>query len=241
MQRSGRLRAMNERPNLETRPAISRGATLRRPTFPFVLGALVAFIVIVPLIEGLAHLRVGVMLSLAGLTIPTLAVAAASDRQGHRRVAFALAAISALANAASLPDGGVPVWAGSGASLIFLVYTTYLVLRAVMGSTRVTPEIVAGALASYVMIGLTWALAFGVLETRWPGSIRLAGDNPEARLSDFLYFSYVSLLTIGYGDITPVSSAARTLVVLEGLLGMAFTTVLLAVLVAKALGRGEDG
>jgi voltage-gated potassium channel len=55
-----------------------------------------------------------------------------------------------------------------------------------------------------------------------------------------LYFIYVTLLTIGYGDITPVSPAARALVVLEGLLRMAFTTMLLAVLVAKALGRRED-
>ncbi len=212
---------------------------LRRPTFPAVLGMLVALIVIVPLVEELGHLRAGRMLGLAGLTVPILAVAAASDRQGHRRVAFALAAISALANGATLPDWGVPFWAGSGASLIFLAYTTYLVLGIVLRSARVTKEIVAGALASYVMIGLTWAIAFGVVETRWPGSIHFAGDNPEARFSDLLYFSYVSLLTIGYGDITPVSAAARTLVVLEGLLGMAFTTVLLAVLVAKAL-RGED-
>jgi hypothetical protein len=201
---------------------------------------LIGVIVVVPLVEGLAHLRVGVMLGLAGLTIPIVAVAAGSDRRGHRRVAFALAALSALANGATLPERGVPLWAGGGASLMFLAYTTYLVLRAVVGSAHVTPEIVAGALASYVMIGLTWAIAFGVVETRWPGSIHFAGDNPEVRLSDLLYFSYVSLLTIGYGDITPVSAAARTLVVLERLLGMAFTTVLLAVLVAKGLGRREN-
>jgi Ion channel len=218
----------------------SQATRLRRPTFPAVLGMLVAVIVIVPLVEGLADLRAGVMLGLAGLTIPILAVAAASDRSGHRRVAFALAAISVLANGATLPHGGVPLWAGGGTSLIFLAYTTFLVLRAVVRSAHVTLEIIAGALASYVMIGLTWAIAFGVVETRWPGSIRFAGDNLEVRFSDLLYFSYVTLLTIGYGDITPVSPAARTLVVVEGLLGMAFTTVLLAVLVAKALGRRED-
>jgi len=50
-----------------------------------------------------------------------------------------------------------------------------------------------------------------------------------------LYFSYISLLTVGYGDITPVSGIARTLVVFEGLIGMAFTTVLIAVLVAMRL------
>jgi hypothetical protein len=201
---------------------------------------LVALIVTVPVVEGLTRLRVSTMLSLAGLTIPILAVAAASDSKKHRRVAFTLAVASALANGAALSAGGVPAWAGSGVSLVFLAYTTYLVLSVVTRSTRVTREIVAGALASYVMIGLTWAIAFGVVETRSPGSIRFAGDSTEAHLSDLLYFSYVSLLTIGYGDITPVSAAARTLVVLEGLLGMAFTTVLLAVLVSKAVGARED-
>lgn len=226
---------------MESQSTRFRGATLVHPTYPVVLGLLLTFIVIVPLIEALSQLRVGVMLSLAGLTIPILAVAAASDRQRHRRVAVSLAVFSALVNGATLPAQGLPLWAGSGASLIFLAYTTYLVLRAVLGSAQVTPEIVAGALASYVMIGLTWAIAFGVVEMHRTGSIHFAGAQAEVRFSDLLYFSYVSLLTIGYGDITPVSSVARTLVVLEGLLGMAFTTVLLAVLVAKVLGRGEGG
>ena len=224
---------------MDPQSALARRSLLRRPTFPAVLGMLVAVIVVVPLLERLAQLPIGVMLGLAGLTIPILAVAAASDSRRHRRVAFSLAAISALANGATLPDRGVPLWAGNGAALIFLAYTTFLVVRAVVGSAQVTPEIVAGALASYVMIGLTWAIAFGVVETRWPGSIHFPGD-AAPRLSDLLYFSYVTLLTIGYGDILPVSPAARTLVVLEGLVGMAFTTVLLAVLVAKAMGRRED-
>ena len=67
---------------MDPQRARSRAIALRRPTFPVVLGMLVAVIVAVPLPEGLAHLRVGVMLGLAGLTIPILAVAAASDRRG---------------------------------------------------------------------------------------------------------------------------------------------------------------
>ena len=212
---------------------------LRRPTFPAVLGMLIAVLVLVPLAEVVARVRVGLMLTLVGLTIPILAVAAASDRPRHRRIAVSLAAISVLANGAALSVGGVPLWAGNGASLIFLAYTTYLLLRAVVGSANVTPEIVAGALAAYVMVGLTWAIAYGVVESHWPGSIHFPGDIPEAGFSDLLYFSFVSLLTIGYGDILPVSRAARTLVLLEGLLGMAFSTVLLAVLVAKGLGARE--
>ena len=68
----------------------------RRPTFPAVLGMLVALIVAVPVVEGLTNLREGTMVSLAGLTVPILAVAAASDSKRHRRVAFTLAVASAL-------------------------------------------------------------------------------------------------------------------------------------------------
>ena len=138
-----------------------------------------------PLAEVVAHVRVGLMLTLVGLTIPILAVAAASDRPRHRRIAVGLAAISVLANGAALSVGGVPPWAGNGASLIFLAYTTYLLLRAVVGSAHVTLEIVAGALAAYVMVGLTWAIAYGVVESHWPGSIHFAGDipRPDSRIS----------------------------------------------------------
>ena len=146
---------------------------LRRPTFPAVLGMLIAVLVLVPLAEVVARVRVGLMLTLVGLTIPILAVAAASDRPRHRRIAVSLAAISVLANGAALSVGGVPLWAGNGASLIFLAYTTYLLLRAVVGSAHVTLEIVAGALAAYVMVGLTWAIAYGVVES------------PLARLDSF--------------------------------------------------------
>jgi voltage-gated potassium channel len=209
--------------------------SIRRPTFPVVLALLIAVIVFVPVVEEVAHLRLSVMLRLAGLAVPILAVSAASDRRRHRHAAFALAAVSVLANGVTFPRGGVPLWVGNAATLSFLAFTTYLVLRTVITSAEVTPDVISGALASYVMIGLTWAIAFGIVEARWSGSIRFAADSHAASFSDLLYFSYVTLLTIGYGDVTPVSSAARTLAVLEGLAGMTFTTVLLAVLVAKLL------
>ena len=142
-----------------------RGRLLRRPTFPAVLGMLVALIVIVPLLEELAGLRVGQMLGLAGLAIPILAVAAASDRPRHRRVAFALAAISALANGATLPERGVPLWAGSGASLIFLAYTTYLETKSQACARRAR-----GALPGYSDQGDSYSLIHTRLSPTYPVS-----------------------------------------------------------------------
>lgn len=203
--------------------------------FQIVLALLVAVIVLAPVLESEAHLDVGIMLGLAGLIVPGVAVIAASDRPRTRRIALALAGISVLTNVATLVHEPPPAWVGNTATLAFLAFTTFVVLRAVVTSEHVSLDVIAGALASYVMIGLTWAIAFAAIEARWPESIRFPTGSGPAHFSDLLYFSYVTLLTIGYGDITPVSGAARTLVVLEGLLGMAFTTVLLAVLVAKGL------
>jgi len=203
--------------------------------FRIVLVLLLAVIVLAPVLESEAHLDVGIMLGLAGLIVPAVAVVAASDRPRIRRIAFALAGLSVLTSVASLVHEPPPAWVAHGATLVFLAFTTVVVLRAVVRSEHVTLDVIAGALVSYVMIGLTWAIAFAAIEARWPDAIRFPPASGPAHFSDLLYFSYVTLLTIGYGDITPVSGAARTLVIVEGLLGMAFTTVLLAVLVAKGL------
>jgi len=99
----------------------------------------------------------------------------------------------------------------------------------------------AGALASYMLVGLTWAIAYGFLETVRPGSIHgLAEGGASLDFPTLMYFSYITMLTIGYGDITPLSAAARMMAVLEGLLGMTFTTIIMAVLVAGHLRRPDE-
>lgn len=195
---------------------------------------LVAVIALAPILEDEVHPGVGRMLGFVGLAVPAVAVAAASSRVRIRRMAFTLAALCFLMNGVALVATSVPVWLGNVTALAFLAFTTYVMLHAVATSERVGADVIAGALASYVLIGLTWAIAFAIVETHWPGSIRFP-PGERAGFSDLLYFSYVSLLTVGYGDITPASGLARTLVVFEGLIGMAFTTVLLAVLVAMRL------
>jgi hypothetical protein len=124
--------------------------------------------------------------------------------------------------------------------VIFLAYTTYRLLVGVVRSPAVTGDVIAGALAAYMMVGLTWSFAYGLLETVWPGSIHgLSEGGSPLDFPSLLYFSYITLLSIGYGDITPLSATARMLTVVEGLVGMAFTTIILAVLVTAYLNRRD--
>ena len=182
------------------------------------------------------------MLGVLGLVIPILAVSAAGDKGTPRRIAVGLAVLCIVTNADAMARfTSLPPQVGIGLCVIFLAYTTVRLMVGVVTSGTVTVDVIAGALASYMMVGLTWALAYGLLETMRPGSIH--GLSEGSALLDFtalLYFSYITLLSIGYGDIAPLSAIARMMTVFEGLLGMAFTTIILAVLVSAYLGRRGD-
>ncbi len=212
-----------------------------RPRFAAVLAALLLILFLVPIVQQEVHPGLSRMLGLFGLFIPVLALGVAGDARRHRGTAVALAILAVLTSANAVTGIiRLPLPAQIATVLVFMAYTTWRLLVGVVRSRDVTLDTIAGALSSYMLVGLTWAFAYGFLETLRPGSIR--GLAEGGKLLDFpalVYFSYITLVTIGYGDITPVSPTARMLAVLEGVLGMTFTTIILAVLVAAHLRRQE--
>jgi hypothetical protein len=95
-------------------------------------------------------------------------------------------------------------------------------------------QIFAGT-STYVLIGLTWTGLYEVVEWFYPMSFHIPSEyNIDAALtwSDFLYFSFTTLTTLGYGDMVPVSSQARSLAILESCTGVLF----LAVMIARTIG-----
>jgi hypothetical protein len=218
-----------------------RRSILPQPRFVIVLGALVLILALTPVFQSVSHPGLAHMLGVLALIVPVLAVAALGDAGGSRHVAIVLAALCILAGTDRLAGlTGLPDHVGIAVMLVFLLYTTARLIVGVVRSRVVTGDVIFGALASYMMVGLTWAIAYGLLETVTPGSIHgLADGTASLDFPALLYFSYITLLSIGYGDIAPVSATARTFAVFEGLIGMAFTTVLLAVLVASHL-RSRD-
>ena len=87
------------------------------------------------------------------------------------------------------------------------------------------------AVSIYLLLGATWAALYGVMEALHPGSFQL-GANSTDRQSDLLYFSLVTLSTIGYGDIVPLTGEARMLAALEGVIGVLYIAITVAILVS---------
>jgi voltage-gated potassium channel len=108
------------------------------------------------------------------------------------------------------------------------------IMRHVLRSKKITTDIICGAISAYFLIGIIWALIYALFYVGNPNSFSL----PAAMVSDqawgmwTLYFSFTSLTTLGYGDITPLTQAVQTYAYLEAACGQIFLTVLIARLVA---------
>ena len=90
------------------------------------------------------------------------------------------------------------------------------------------------AVSVYLLLGLFWGTLYSFIEHIAPGSFSLGPGPHIGHLgwSDFLYHSFVTLTTLGYGDLVPVAPMARSLTILEAIVGVFFTTALIARLVA---------
>jgi hypothetical protein len=102
-------------------------------------------------------------------------------------------------------------------------------LRFAIGATRVDAEHLYAALSAYLLAGIYVGLLYWVLEQMKPGAFSFQGDFSEASA---IYFSFVTLATLGYGDIVPRADVARGIAIVEGVGGQLFLAVLVARLVS---------
>lgn len=119
---------------------------------------------------------------------------------------------------------------------IFLTYVLVLILHFISTRHQVSTDVIMAAVCGYFLLGFMWAFVFLFLESAQPGSFRIAHDGVPAS-NDFIYFSFVTMTTVGYGDNLPVSNAARSLAILEAVMGQLY----LAVTIARLVGIQASG
>ena len=123
-------------------------------------------------------------------------------------------------------------------STLFCSLLALVVLVQVFSKGPITSQRIQGAVAVYLLLGLACAFGYDLISIRWPEAFapQLGESGPGEGISlRFVYFSFVTLTTTGYGDITPVHPFARTVAVFEALVGQLFPTILLARLVSMEL------
>jgi len=116
-----------------------------------------------------------------------------------------------------------------------------MVLVKVFESGPVTIHRILGAIVVYMLIGDIWAIMFHFINTHLPGSFQVPASFSDFRssTSTFLYFSYTTLSTTGYGEIVPIHALPRTLVTIEQLIGVLYPVVLLGRLVSLVVAKSD--
>ncbi len=129
--------------------------------------------------------------------------------------------------------------------VIFLVFVAVMILRAILAHPTISADSIYGAICAYLLLGIAWGAIYSAQELLKPGSFAAAGDmapmleTADTRESALTYYSFVTLTTVGYGDITPVSAAVRTLSWLEAMMGQFYIAVLVAFLVGIRVSEGR--
>lgn len=125
----------------------------------------------------------------------------------------------------------------------FNIFIAVFMIRHIARSQQVTLTIILNAINGYLLIGILGAVLLTMASLIQKSffhidisAIKFAGD-ATAGFHDYLYFSFVTLTTLGYGDITPVSPFAKSLTIVIAIIGQLYLTILIAMLVGKYLSN----
>ncbi len=150
-------------------------------------------------------------------------------------VASGLALLTASASIMAFIKGirGHPLVEAS--FFLFYAFSTIVIFLEVIKSTRITAETIYGVVCVYLLIGVTFGTLYDLIETLEPESFRInvpvEGDS-KIGWRHLIFFSFMTLTSIGYGDITPATFQSQSLASIEGVIGVMYVAVLIARMVS---------
>jgi len=134
-----------------------------------------------------------------------------------------------------LADSLFAQWMKIVSLFFFYGYLSLLLFQKIAKSKVVDLNIIFASISGYLLIGMIGGLIFEGLNIAIPNSFN--GLTANSNLFDLQYFSFITLTSVGYGDISPASEAARSMVLVLALAGQLYLTILVAILVGKYLSR----
>lgn len=215
---------------------ILRGVFQRR--FQTLLFSILLTLLVSPLLEDFLGMRRLLNICFTGILLS--ATFAASDRRSPPFIAalLALPMLTYYWVGHLLPDPLFKI-VGLCSGVLFFLYIIIVILSYVLRAENITQEVISGALVVYLLFGLLWTFLFSLTEHLSPASFSSTTSLGEENRFAFLYYSFVTLTTLGYGDVTPLTPMATSLAVLEAIIGQIYLTVLIARLVGMHIAHSD--
>jgi hypothetical protein len=170
--------------------------------------------------------------------------------EGHQRLFALLLGIPTVllsVGGHALPgEASAPVLlAGHLCAVWFLLGASVLIVKSLFSAHTLTFDSILGAVCGYLFLGLAWAVLYAMIEGFRPGSFEISpklvtgGEVAHPLPNVLTYYSFVTLTTVGYGDINPVSPATCTLAWMEAVTGQFYLAVIVAGLVSLLAAKGK--
>ena len=127
-----------------------------------------------------------------------------------------------------------------------LTFAIALIIKNIFSNDAVTIDTIAESLCAYLLLGIAFAVIYGLIDTLQPGSFisslngELVPFSGEGDGLNRIYFSFITLLTVGYGDIAPHTHAAKLTTIIEGFFGQVYLVVLIARLVGMHVSQRNN-
>lgn len=204
-------------------------------------------VALVLLLFGLALSReLGAVLGQIAVEVAVIAVLAAgvwSMRGDHRwhttRLGLLAAILLLFVIRLWLSHAGLD-FAWLGFMLLYLIFTTWSAMRLVLFSGPVDWNKIIGSFCIYLLLGIIWAALYAMLTEYRHGAFNgLSTGSWQEAFPNLLSFSFITLTTVGYGDITPATSLARFLAYTEAIIGQFYMAVMVASLVGSVLSNRQ--
>ncbi len=215
---------------------------IRQRRFIYLAISLLILIITYPYVQG--DVVGQILLSLFTTIVMIMSAIAVGDKKSHTIIAVVLAAPWFLLILLKFPlipiDASALVKDEIVFAFLLFAYTTYRVFVHIIKSRDVTVEILSASICVYLLIGLSWATLYYIINEMYPGSFIDTDGKPLEGGPDFLFFSYVTLTTVGYGNIEAITNQARSLASLEALTGQLYLTIMVARLVGLHISKPKS-
>lgn len=210
--------------------------------FFFLLSALLIILLALPIITDLYGARNGVIGHLAFSV--TLVFSILSLKKSRKwllsGILFVLCGVI-FSSLALYKDSDLYLCLSLIFDFLFLLLVINIALQQVIFSDQINLQNIAGAACIYLLLGIIWSLAYYFINIVMQGSFDgNLTENIHLQLNDFVYFSFVTLTTLGYGDILPLSATARALVYMEAVFGQFYLAILVAGLVSVHINNKTE-
>lgn len=213
--------------------------TLRQHNFFYLLAGLLFLLIAVPLFRDLTGTGYPHVSELAFSVFLIIGIWSLPGTRNWFLLGIVLVTLGIGSNILALAGTGIFFSYLSLCSyIIFLMLTISLAIQQVVRSGPINANRVIGVICIYLLLGLIWSLFYVLINMFIPDSFSIQiGGSPFEQAQPFLYYSFVTLTTLGYGDISPLGETARALSTIEAILGQFYIAILVAGAVATFIAR----